>query len=506
MLKRIEKPKVRRRFWDMMREKDDMVVHKEYTRTVKTETGTKTTKYLMKPHELERTKIERVFNTALNWYTDHYNKMQSIMPEVYEDGLLPSLKTTNPEIGHSAGCSDRTARTMLTHLVDMGVIVKTSKGSKGGILIRFSEAILWGTTAEEQSEIQPQNVCPSPQNWKNFPHNNTLRKENEKGNISGVDSVDKERREDREGDNRMAQFYASCPNLVPIDTFEDRSKGAAAAAPSVDNSVEKIDISAMPRHSAAEKEAYRKAKASENQRLRTLSTQSENDSNQVWWDKCKQSVMYFWAVSYEKLYAGRQYDADTVKTILNVIYHDVFFDFKTIRNEQELATFTARALAKLEKAATYYDRKPDAYLPEPHSIMVAGKGYFDKGNSRGFVGLEAWMRADEAKTPKTRVDFLNPKAFRERKINRLLAQARKDFEKVRVSAKLRVEVQHLDMVGLMQYYGVVFQNLGDVALKQFNSQILEQQRIGFRAAPVLKKGQTPLIVEVDSWLASFGND
>jgi hypothetical protein len=504
MLKRIEKPKVRARFWEMMKAADNKVLHVEHTRKVKDKEGNpKTITYLMKPHEMERTKIERVFTTCLNWYTDHYNKMHALMPEFYADGSLPVLKTTNPEIGHSAGCSDRTARTMLNNMVDMGVLIKESKGSRGGITIRFSEAFLWGATAEEQAEAQPQNVCPITPNWKNFPHINTDRKNSETGNISGVECVDKDRIDDREGDKEVRPFVPKNSPSEAVEAFKDRNQAGGGGDASVDNSVENSQNLPKKLHTKAERAMDRKARASENQRLRAATVQKENDSWAAWNEKCKQTVVYFWKVAYEKLYAGRTYDEQDVQTICSLIWTDVFHGFQGIRNEKELSTFMARQLLKIEKAAKYFDYHPEKYLPEPHSIVVAGKGYFDKANLKGFVGLEAWVKADEAKTSKTRGDFLNPGAFKERKINRLLTTARKDFEKARAGAPARVEVAHLDFVGLTQYYTIVFQNLGDLALKRFVNQLDGQTRTNFRPQSRSKKVQSPLMVEVDAFMANF---
>lgn len=503
MLKRIEKTKVRARFWSMMKDEDAKVLHREHSRKVKDRYGNeKTMTYLMKPHELERTKIERVFHTLLNWYTDHYNKMHSIMPEFYADGSLPALKTTNPEIGNSAGCSDRTARTMIGLMVDMGVLVKQSKGSRGGISIQFTEAILWGATATEQAEAKPQNVCPLTPNLKNFPHINDDRKKSKQINTSGSEFVDKDRNIYREGDKEVHGLVGEKGQTNLLSHQNDRNKLGGGGSENVDNSVDSV------RNSGSEvpKNTLKKGLTSGNDIVREKAKQLENEAWLAWQEKCKQTVMYFWAVAYEKLYAGRKYDAEDVQKICRVIWTDVFHGFGNIRSEKELADFMNRQLLKIEKAAKYFDYHPEKYLPEPYSVVIEGKGYFDKVNLRGFAGLEAWVKADEMKDTRTRLDFLKPAAFKERKTNRLLTTARKDFEKYRAGAAPRTEVAHLDFVGLTQYYTIVFQNLGDMALKRFIAQLDSQTKSGYKPLPRPKKGQTPLMVEVDSFMASFGND
>ena len=162
-MKRIEKPEARLRFWELMKATDSKVVHQTYLRRVTTKDGELVTKeYLMKPQELERTKIERVFTTALNWYVDHYNNMIKTMPEGsydYNDvESLPMLLTTSQNLGNSAGCSDRTARTMLKKMEELGVMKRVNKGSKMGIGITFTPTFLWGETAEERAEKLASNL------------------------------------------------------------------------------------------------------------------------------------------------------------------------------------------------------------------------------------------------------------------------------------------------------------------------------------------------------------
>ncbi|WP_026995179.1 hypothetical protein [Flectobacillus major] len=477
-MKRIEKPDLRKKFWGMMRDEDAKLEAKTYTRRVKLPDGTIAEKeYLMKPRELERTKLERVFNTVLNWYTDQYNMMVASMPTgtYSQEGNLPGLLTTNPRIGKSAGCSDRTVRSMLDILVGMGVLSRKNKGSRVGIEIRFSAVFLWGDSVEKRQSATELLVCPITSKGKFFPDIDTFRdsSEIEITNKDGYVGKDKERVENRERGKQIAPIDGSKQANLALEGPKGEIKGGAAAA-----------------------EGY--------QHNPVNNTQNAPVQYDSWTEKCRQATMQFWGYAYQKLYSQRRYDKETVRTILNLVWTDVFMSFQNIRNEKELMAFLGRQTKKIDIAARYYDYHPEAYLPDPHSIVVAGRGYFDKQNARGFRGLEAWLRAEEAQVKKLRADWVNPTEFKNRKIERLLQQARRDFEKVAMGAKPRVEVHNLDMVGLHQYYGVIFGHLGEKPLKRFNELVIAMQRSNFK--PIQRKSKGKIyseIVEVESWMGSF---
>lgn len=477
-MKRIEKPALRKKFWEMMRAEDSRLEHKTYTRKVKDREGNIVEKeYLMRPRELERTKLERVFHTVLNWYTDQYNLMVASMPTgTYSlEGNLPSLLTTNPKIAHSAGCSDRTVRSMLDILVDMGVITRANKGRKIGIEIRFSAVFLWGESTEERQNCDDLLVVPLTTTRKKFPHNNTFGNNSEIEIMNKAGKVEKhgESVDQRQRDKQIASQNASNqPDLALTAPQGEKQTGGAAAENNPHGGVD--------------------------------NGQNAPIQYDAWTQKCRQATMQFWGYAYQKLYSQRSYDKETVRIILNLIWTDVFHSFQYIRNEKELIAFLSRQTKKIDIAAKYYDYHPEAYLPDPHSIMVEGRGYFDKKNERGFKGLEAWLKAEEAQTKKLRADWVNPTEFKNRKIERLLQTACKDFEKLAIGTKPRVEVCTLDMVGLQQYYGVIFGQLGEKALRRFNELVLAMQKSNFK--PIQKpksKGIYPEIVEVESWMGSF---
>jgi hypothetical protein len=483
-MKRIEKPELRKKFWNMMMDADAKTEHQSYTRKIKQPDGTiRELEYLMRPRELERTKLERVFNTCLNWYVDYYNKMvASTKFGTYStESNLPELLTSNPSIGHSAGCSDRTVRSMLSILANMGVLSKTNKGRNKGIGITFNASFLWGQTIAERFDQPDLQICPlgaSTTNGNLFPHINTYRKSSEKEIISGLNKLKSDGENEPKGqrDKQIAPTDAPKQANLAQETQngEKHTKGAGAESypqQGVDN--------------------------------------AENGEKQYdeWTEKCRQATMQFWGYAYMKLYSGRKYDKATVKTILRLIWTDVFHNCRYIRTEKELAQFLKRQTDKIDRAAKYYSYHPDAYLPDPHSIAVAGRGYFDKDNKRGFAGLEAWLKAEEAEGKKVRSNLTNPKEFKARKVEHLLSQAKGDFQKLALGHKPRVEVHNLDLLGLQQYYAVIFSHLGDNPLKRFNEMMVALSKVNFKPTYPKKSSQIyPEIVEVETWMNSFDYD
>lgn len=218
-------------------------------------------------------------------------------------------------------------------------------------------------------------------------------------------------------------------------------------------------------------------------------------------------LMQFWLYAWKVLYPSRDFSKKEQEKALMAIYADVYERFETPRTAVEWATLQARQLEKLDRAARYYEYHPDAYLPDPYAVHVAGRGYFDAANTRGFAGVEAWLQKDEALSTRRRRAYEDERDKKQKRGDALLRQARRDFEKLRAEAPARKEVEGKDLMGLWNYYRLIFSGLGTKWNERFMKQYLEQQATDFQPPVYMKpKRQRQMakskieVIDVESYM------
>ena len=101
--------------------------------------------------------------------------------------------------------------------------------------------------------------------------------------------------------------------------------------------------------------------------------------------------MAFWAYARPLLYAGVAFDEEQHRKAQNAIWYGLFGGFDGRLTAAEYGLYHQQALERVDLVADWLKRDPGRYLPMPYAEVVAGRGYFDAGNTQGFVATEAWL-------------------------------------------------------------------------------------------------------------------
>lgn len=426
--------------------------------------------------------VKTTFYIVLGQYVASYNRTAATMPAgMYTLGDPPSLLTNCVRLAKPCDCSDRTVRNHLRKLKELGVVATKFHGSNADFELWINPEILFGEdalAAAENSENTPQ-IAFKGINPKDFPHTDTQIQifEKEKGSkdmlvLHGENDQGQRGRTDQ-GDEAQNPH----PGEAGREAQREMKPGGRRAA--------------IAAHNAQLRQE--KAQAL----LSTLQAPVPRlDARYI------EMLLEFWLYAWKVLYQKRDFSKEAQSEAIGAIAAGVYRDFQDERTPRQWADFQVYQLTKLDKAAKYFDSHLDAYPPDPYSVYVKGKGYFDPENLRGFVGIDAWMKKDSLKSEKNKLDYQQTKANKIRRNEALLRTARLDFEKLRSGVAPRKEMIGKTQIGLFQYYKTVFDGQGKAWLQRFCDQYAEQVKRDFQPplwAKVRRKremaGETVIVVE-----------
>jgi hypothetical protein len=166
-------------------------------------------------------------------------------------------------------------------------------------------------------------------------------------------------------------------------------------------------------------------------------------------------LLEFWWAAQRELYAPRQqtFTEQQARLALNAIYYGVYGGFPADWPLHQQERYHEQALERIGLAAAYFARNPEKYPPTPYAEHVAGAGYFDAANQRGFAGTRAWFATHLAhRQQRAAADGL-------RRARRELRQHAQGSAPKRVQAKTTLE--------LYRYHEERMRKLGTPALERF---------------------------------------
>ena len=459
MYRKIDNAEAFVRFLDRYRTHNEACSTLEHTRKVKLPDGTiREMKYERRTGLLPE-QLKTTFYILLQEYVKAYNEVAE--SAVFVSKELPSLLTNNVRLAEICDCTDRTIRNHMRTMADLKLLRTKFRGREHNFELWISEEILW-ENAENKKSRNPSKSAFSPTSGKTFPHSNIYVEKivNEKGDADKLKSG--------QGKNSKGQRGETATTMAKTESSEPHTErtglgGGAAAATDEESHTEQIR-----QRRFAEIEAKRPA----------LPPKLEKYFAEM--------LIQFWMYAWKVLYPSRDFSKEEQEKAITAIYSGVYNRFDDARTAVEWATFQARQLEKLDKAARYYDYHPDAYLPDPFAVYVAGRGYFDAANTRGFAGVEAWLQKDEALAARRHRAYAEEQEKKQKRGESLLRQARRDFEKLRAEQPVRKELTGKDMMGVWNYYRLIFDGLGKKWQDKFMKQYLEQQANDFQPPQYFK--------------------
>lgn len=219
-------------------------------------------------------------------------------------------------------------------------------------------------------------------------------------------------------------------------------------------------------------------------------------------------LIEFWLYAWKVIYPNTEFTKQQQEKALAAINKGVFENFEGDWTDEQWLNYYQVQLAKVDKAGRYYDNHPNAYRPDPYAVHIPGKGYFDVENSKGFIGIDAWIKQDSVKHARSRQAYADKQEQKTRRAESLLRTARRDFEKLRHNLQPRKEVARFNQFSLFQYYNVIFSGLGKKWQQAFCTQFLDQQARDFKAPSYYKPRKLKAlaapdpvtIIQVEPWM------
>ena len=479
---------------------------------------------------LIREQMTTSFYAILTDYVFQYQRSLSMVPDgIYSMENLPALRTNSIKLSNYCRCTDRTIRNHISFLVHFGVLTKKFHGRQQDFELWINPKYLWSQepTSDKNPEtkkgLQTLDSTLTNSQRKNLPAHYT-HLENLETETNNADMCEKHMGLFVYGENDQIQTGGTETAPEPIaDATERHGEENSAPAPA----------------------AYRKAIAAQNlekQRakadlfLKEQFTKIEANRPRMPYGKDGQPLnrkfaemlAEFWIYAIQGVYKHRTFNKEETEKALSAILLGVYCDFEDKRSDCKWDDFQEYQLAKLDKASKYFEKNINSWAPDPYSRYKAGTGYFDLANTRGFVGVEKWMNADQdAKVKRKNSDLVAKKrkieaAFKRAEDQRqldiecekLLKKARLDFRRLRRSeiSPAETEIFGKGEIALFQFYNTIFAGKSVTWQQKFCDQYIDEQSRNFedpkrKRSTRLRKaaGEKPAdVVIVEPWMDGDG--
>lgn len=462
MLSKISNSEVYTRFLIAFRRHNEKCPEFTVQRTCKT-TG-RVTEITRRRGEIPQS-VKGTFHNILAEYVKSYVITAVNMPDsnLHTDANPPSLHTNSVYMGNLCDCSDRTVRNHLRRLRDLGVVRTKFHGRTHNYELWISPEFLYGgegdTTFKKLDSSRKTNF-PSI-DAKIFPANNFHRElfEKEKGSADMLIKHGEDYH--REGDQTEPGTLPPSTDLA--ENTEKLQAGGAAAE-------RKSEIVAQ----AEEKRLLNASKALEGRLLKGPRNLDPKFLNML---------IEFWFYAWEVLYPGKEFTKEQQEKSLAAIMDGVYNNFRDERSDKDWVDFQVHQLAKLDKAHKYYDHHPEQWAPDPYAFAVAGKGYFDAANLKGFVSIDGWIQKELMQKALNRAARANGIIERdlekENKCREVLRKARVDIERERAGLKLRKETLGKNIIGIFQHYHTILRAMGAKYADKLSEQFTDQKARDF---------------------------
>ncbi len=280
---------------------------------------------------------------------------------------LPPIHTNSVELGEKRDVTDRTIRTHLGELKRCGFISRYQyRGTNARYVVWINPNFVW--EAPQQPLKAEKTSLPEAAfltgKGKNLPHTEILESlEAPKCDITGVDKlvIPSRATATEQNWNPLSGSAGPQPGCQPGTEGQKSGAGAAGEA----------------RRAKFYQEAHARGTGAREAEKRSI--------EQAFWSYAKATV-------YKKVIFNEAAEAKAVAAIRAGVFHD-FANGEPVQWREWLKPL----LRRLELAADWLARNPGRWAPEPYAEVVAGRGYFDADNKRGFAGTEPWLKKEQAK-------------------------------------------------------------------------------------------------------------
>ena len=168
-------------------------------------------------------------------------------------------------------------------------------------------------------------------------------------------------------------------------------------------------------------------------------------------------VVQAWHYAWKRLYPSCHFDEVEQHKAQEAMWYGVYRGFVPTLSPAEWQRYHDQVLQRIDLAAAYFQRYPNKFAPSPFAEFVAGTGYFDAQNTRGFVGTEAWLARQEANQ-------------RQRNLARALLKARRELKAHRLGIAPK-RAQTMSSVQLFRYHEAKIKAFGPEAVQRYYAQV-----------------------------------
>lgn len=346
---------------------------------------------------------------------------------------LPALYTNGRELGAQRGVTDRTIRTHIQELKAAGLITRYKyRGTNASYCLWINPNFVWEkplVTAEGGKNSPPETPFLEAKR-KNLPLIELPEAlEAPKSEISEVQMLVGTRGPAETGSPLTRS--AGCPS--DCQPAAQASKSGAGAA-----------------------------------RRATFYRQAQERGAGAKKAEAKKLVEAFWLYAKTLIYKGKTFNEEAERQAKNAIWQGVFHGFAEGEPADWLAWMPGLQ-RRVELAADWLARNPSNWAPAPYAEVIAGQGYFDAGNQRGFARTERWWRDEQAHHGQGALERALDEALTELRQWR----ARKAGQP-RVQASKRVKQK--DFSELHRYHHTKLRRMGgDEALRRFAARLEAEQ-------------------------------
>jgi hypothetical protein len=282
----------------------------------------------------------------------------------------PPVTTNNEELARGRRISSRAIRGHLREIQSIGIIVaKNFRGTQANFELWISTRFLWKTDSQAVSSDLVENrtkaapaALASPETT-NFPLIEVLEKQYKK-----------------DSDSSSVNLLASAPEQATL-TGNTGPQQPQATDPKP---------AKQPRQ----------AKQATKDRVKVGGAKVPTDAeNELLWAKRRDMAREFFDLSWKlrsTLWPGKEFDEREQAMWKNAVWKGVYREFGSPLTETQWAQYHKQNLKQLGMVAKYLLRYPDKYIVAPYAEYVAGTGYFDAENPKGFAGTVDWYARKQA--------------------------------------------------------------------------------------------------------------
>jgi len=347
---------------------------------------------------------------------------------------LPPLYTSGRELGQKRRLTDRTIRNHIRELKACGFITRYQfRGREHAYCLWVNPEFVWETVQVPVTGcfLDPSQAVVNSPNGTNFPLREVLEPlEPLKVEITGVEK---------------------------LVTHEAATGADVTGTPLT-------GTEGTPRHSEPGTQASKSgAGGAGAARAATYYQKAADRGTGALLAEKKRICLAFWTYAKALIYKGKIFNAEAERQALNAIWNGVFFGFQE-GGPADWAHWLKGLERRVELAAAWLARNGQ-YAPLPYAEVIAGRGYFDVDNQKGFVKTRIWWLNEIKRKERGALERALDEAVLE-----LGQRQRLDAGQKRVQASKRA--RKMQLPELHRFHQVKLRRLGgDDALHRFAARL-----------------------------------